>query len=175
MTLQTVFFTVGIVALIAGISVGAFAAFTYVKLEIRAVRDELSGAARARSADQKTKKPAGSTSKMKAFSQISWKGKIHANGEATTDSFSGKTNKSGSLGVQPALPVMAEGARPISNQAVSSDFATGEEPTSLHILSFEGNGDDEPTGVARDVIWSSEDFRIVRKTIVLGSKDVLAD
>ena len=175
MTLQTVFFTVGIVALIAGISVGAFAVFTYVKLEIRAVRDELSGAARARNADQKTKKPAGSTSKMKAFSQVNWKGKIHTNGEATTDSFSGKTNKSGSLGVQPALPVTTERARPASNQAISSGFATGEEPTSPYILGFEGDGGDEPTGVARDAVWSNEDFRIVRKTIVLGSKDVLAD
>lgn len=144
MSAQQVLLIAGIVALVAAVVFAALAVWTYRVLDIRGVRADLNGTARAREA---AAAPAGGPRRTsaRAFSSATWHGTVTKKGEpAPTEHV--------------PRPVASPPPAPPGRPATAGPPRGGDEPTSL-IAS--AGGSDEPTSLVTSEPAADEPTTVV--------------
>lgn len=167
MSAQQVILIVGVVALVAAVALAALAAWTYRALDIRGVRADLSGRARAREVAGQSSSGVSRRSAVRAFSDATWGGSVRERSDER-----GAPDREDRTRRVPR-PAASPPPAPPSRRDEAGPRGTGDEPTSLM---GPASGSDDPTTVAAPgaddpttVADASFEFHVVRRESGTGS------
>lgn len=153
MSAQQVILIVGIVALVAAVVLAALAAWTYRALDIRGVRADLSGKARAREVSEASaaSSRAARASSARAFSDATWGGAVSKKGVAPTERVPRPVG---------SPPRVARPSPPPPDADAATSLLDGDEPTTVGDAAAE-----EPTTLVEE----SFEFRVTRRELGAAS------